>query len=71
MWTREILQKQRAKYINPCCTNVNGWTINAGRTGTRHRAGAVNIRREDSLLAANEFLAEANLKSTLKQLRRR
>jgi hypothetical protein len=71
MWTSEQLQAQRAKFATKLVISARTWTAFAGRTATRYKAGAVTIRREDSLVAASEFLKSENLRCTLKRLRKR
>jgi hypothetical protein len=74
IWTRDLetimttaeLQRKRATF----CINSTSWSCHAGRTGTRHRAGAVSVRTDQSLAAAHGHIQEKGAAQTLKRIKR-
>ena len=64
--TPSFLMQQRSLF----CINSTRWSVQAGRTATRHAAGKVQTRYLDSIGEALEYMLERGTRRTLKLLKR-
>jgi hypothetical protein len=64
-----FLQKQRKQFVPKSTCRSSAFTLEAGRTNTRYRAGPPPVRWTDGVATAAEALAEAGVKQVIKRHR--
>ena len=65
------LMERRALFLPRTCSQLQGWTVFAGRTNTRRARGGVPTRWHDGILESKQYLDDVRLTRRLKSRRER